>query len=242
MITNKEIAKTSSTAYVDEGLRQYMMRVYNYMAGGLCITALAAYLVANTAALRLFFTVNANGMLSMSILGWIAFFAPFIMVFAFGRVVSRGSLSAVRGVFWGFAALMGVALTPIVLGYTSASVTRVFLITAAMFGGMSLYGYTTKKDLTSMGSFMIMGVWGLIIACIINIFMQSPALYYAISFISIIAFTGLTAYDTQNIRNIYYEGAGDDANTRKAIAGALSLYMDFINIFIALMNLLGERR
>lgn len=164
------------------------------------------------------------------------------MIFAFGWVISRGTLRQVQGTFWGFAAIMGGFLAPVVLMYTGASVTRIFLITAAMFGGMSIYGYTTKKDLTAMGSFMIMGVWGIIIASIVNLFLKSPGLYYAISFLTVIAFTGLTAYDTQKIRAMYYEQDGSDTMTRKAIAGALNLYMDFINIFLALLNLFGDRR
>lgn len=244
MITNRETANVSSGVYIDEGLRRYMMRVYGYMAGGLCITALAAFLIMSNPALAgLFFTLSpSGGIVGMSALGWIALFSPFIMVFAFNWVISRGSLRQVQGTFWAFAAVMGIALTPTVLAYTGASVTRIFLITAAMFGGMSLYGYTTRKDLTSMGSFLIMGVWGIIIAMLVNMFLKSPGLYYALSVLSVVAFTGLTAYDTQVIRRIYAEQDGADTAARKAVAGALSLYMDFINIFIALLNLFGDRR
>lgn len=240
---NKTYTRSDAVSNIDQSLRQYMMKVYNYMAAGLCITALSAYLVANTSLLRLFFNVTAAGQVTgMSALGWLAFFAPFIMIFAFGWVMVRGSAAQVQGTFWGFAAVMGISLTPIILVYTGASVTRIFLITAAMFGGMSIYGYTTKRDLTAMGSFMIMGVWGIIIASLVNLFLRSPGLYYALSFLSVIAFTGLTAYDTQRIREIYAEQDNDDTMTRKAVAGALALYMDFINIFIALLNLFGDRR
>lgn len=232
-----------SQTYVDEGLRQYMLKVYNYMAGGLCITALSAYLVASIPALfRLFFSVSANGMVGLSALGWLALFAPLIMVFAFGWVLNRGSIGQVQGMFWGFSAVMGISLTPILIAYTGASVARIFLITAAMFGAMSIYGYTTKKDLTGMGSFLIMGVWGIIIASLVNLFFQSPGLSYAVSVIAVLAFTGLTAYDTQTIRQMYYQEANSDITGRMAIRGALSLYLDFINIFIALMNLFGDRR
>lgn len=241
---NRELSQSSTEVYVDEGLRQYMMRVYNYMAGGLCITALAAYLIMSTPSLAsLFFTMSPSGyIVGMSALGWIALFAPFIMVFAFGWVLNRGTARQVQATFWGFAAIMGIAITPTVLAYTGASVTRIFLITAAMFGAMSLYGYTTKKDLTAMGSFLIMGVWGIIIAMLVNLFLQSSGLYYALSCLSVLAFTGLTAYDTQVIRRIYSEVDSDDTLSRKAVAGALSLYMDFINVFIALLNLFGDRR
>ena len=243
MITKRNVAQTSAQVYVDQGLRQYMMRVYNYMAGGLCITALASYLIMNTPALlKLFFTISANGVVGLSGLGWLAMFAPFIMVFAFSWVLNRGSLAQVQGVYWGYAALMGVALTPILLAYTGSSVARIFLVTAATFGGMSIYGYTTRKDLTSMGSFMIMGLWGIIIASLVNIFLKSSGLDFALSILSVIVFTGLTAYDTQKIREIYAESDTGDLSSRKAISGALALYMDFINLFLALLRLFGDRR
>ena len=243
MITKRDVAQTSAQVYVDQGLRQYMMRVYNYMAGGLCITALASYIIMNTPALlKLFFTISANGVVGLSGLGWLAILAPFIMVFAFGWVLNRGSLAQVQGVYWGYAALMGVALTPVLLAYTGASVTRIFLVTAATFGGMSIYGYTTRKDLTSMGSFMIMGLWGIIIAMLVNIFLKSSGLDFALSILSVIVFTGLTAYDTQKIREIYAESDTSDMSSRKAISGALALYMDFINLFLALLRLFGDRR
>lgn len=232
---------TQARTYVDEGLRQYMLKVYNYMTGGLCLTALSAYIVANTSLIRLFFNVTPQGA-SMSGLGWLFLFAPLLMVFAFGWVLQRGTLQQVQAMFWGFSAVMGISLTPILMAYTGASVTRVFLITAAMFGGMSLYGYTTKKDLSGMGSFLIMGVWGLIIASLINLFFQSPGLSYAVSIIGVLIFTGLTAYDTQAVRQIYYGSDNEDTISRKAIAGALNLYMDFINMFIYLLRLMGDRR
>jgi len=244
MNLRREIATTAQQVYIDEGLRQYMMKVYNYMAGGLTVTALAAFLVMNSPALiSLFFTVSpAGNVVGMSGFGWLMLFAPLIMVFAFSWVISHGSVKQVQGTFWGFAAVMGISLAPTLLAYTGASVTRVFLITAAMFGGMSIYGYTTRRDLTSMGAFLRMGVWGLIIAMIVNIFLKSSGMYYALSCLSVLIFTGLTAYDTQTIQRIYSEADTSDSVARKAVAGALSLYMDFINIFISLLNLLGDRR
>lgn len=240
---NKIYASTRSGVQIDQGLRDYMMRVYNFMAGGLCVTALVSYLIANTSAIRLFYTFNSAGQaVGMSALSWLALFAPFIMIFAFGWVMVKGTTAQVQGTFWAFAAVMGAALAPILMIYTGASVARIFLISAAMFGGMSIYGYVTRKDLTSMGSFMIMGVWGLIIASLVNIFLKSPGLSYAISVLAVIAFTALTAYDTQKIRQMYMEFDNSDTLTRKAVAGALALYMDFINIFIALLNLFGDRR
>ncbi len=228
-------------AQVDEGLRQYMLKIYNFMCAGLCLTALSAYLVANTPLIRLFFNVSAQGV-SMSALGWLFLFAPLIMVFAFNSVVQRGTLTQVQGMFWGFSVVMGISLTPILLAYTGASVARVFLTTAAMFGGMSLYGYTTKKDLSGMGSFLIMGVWGLLIASLINIFFQSEGLSYAVSIIGVLIFTGLTAYDVQTFRNIYSAADTEETMGKKAIMGALNLYMDFINMFIYLLRLMGDRR
>ena len=243
MLENKNFAAVSakSAATVDEGLRQYMIKVYNYMAAGLCLTAFAAYLVANTSLIRLFFNITPQGA-SLSGLGWLFLLAPFLMIFAFGWVLSRGTLAQVQGVYWGYAAVMGAALAPVFIAYTGTSITRIFLITAAMFGGMSLYGYTTRKDLTSMGSFMTMGLWGIIIAMIVNIFLKSPGLYYALSILSVVVFTGLTAYDTQKIRAIYAESDSGDMSSRKAISGALALYMDFINLFLALLRLFGDRR
>lgn len=243
MNTNKELSQASSQIYVDEGLRQYMMRVYNYMAGGLCVTALASFLIMNSpTALSLFFSVSPTGAVSLSALGWLVLFAPLIMVFAFSWVVNNGSLKQVQATFWGFAAVMGIGLTPTLMAYTGESVTRIFLITAAMFGAMSLYGYTTRRDLTAMGSFLIMGVWGIIIAMLVNMFLHSSGLFYALSILSVVAFTGLTAYDTQVIRRIYSEYDTTDSASRKAVSGALALYMDFINVFISLLNLLGDRR
>lgn len=237
-----ETTKTQTQTIVDEGLKDYMLKVYNFMAGGLAVTALAAFLCLNTPLIRIFFSVNAAGQVSMSALGWLILFAPLIMVFAFSWVLNRGTTQQIQMVFWGFSAVMGLSLTPTLLAYTGASVARIFLITAAMFGSMSIYGYTTKKDLTSMGSFMIMGVWGIVIASIVNIFLASPGLSYAISILAVIAFTALTAYDTQKIRQIYMSYDDGDTLTRKAIAGALELYLDFINMFLALLRLFGDRR
>ena len=238
----KNISKTKTAAGVDEGLRAYMIKVYNFMAGGLVATALAAWAAINTPLFNLFFTQTKQGLYTMSPLGWIALIAPLVMVFAFGWVLNRGTSKQVQALFWGFSVVMGIGLAPILLIYTSASVTRIFMITAAMFGGLSLYGYTTKKDLTAMGSFMMMGLIGVIIAMIVNIFMRSPAMYYVLSVLSVIIFTGLTAYDTQKIRNMYTHYDADETLTKKAVAGALSLYLDFINLFLALLRLFGDRR
>ncbi len=224
-------------ATIDEGLRSYMLKVYNYMTGGLLLTAFAAWATINTPLFNLFF--SRTGLTGF---GWLIFLAPLILVFAFNWVVARGSLLQVQSVFWGFSALMGMSLAPIMLIYTASSMTRVFLITAGTFGAMSIYGYTTKRDLTGMGSFMIMGLWGVIIASIVNIFLKSPAMYYALSYISVAIFVGLTAYDTQKIRMIYMSSDNQDTLMRKVVAGALELYLDFINLFLNLLRIMGNRR
>ena len=224
---------------IDEGLRSYFSSVYNHMAGALVVTALTAFLVANTPLIAMMFNPETG---NMSFLGWLFLFAPLVVVFSFNWVLQRGTLSQVRAVFWAYSALMGASLAPIFLVYTGASMTRVFLITAAMFGGMGIYGMTTKRDLTSVGAFLRMGLWGIIIASIVNLFMQSSALYYVLSWVSVVVFTGLTAYDTQKIRQIYMSSDGEDVQGRKVMVGALELYLDFINLFLALLRLMGEKK
>jgi hypothetical protein len=228
---------------VDEGLRSFMLKVYNYMAGGLALTALVAYLIANTGLMSVFFTINeAQQSVSLSAIGWLFLLAPLVMVFAFSGVLLRGSAKAVQGMFWAYAAVMGASLTPVVMIYTATSLTRVFLITAGTFGAMSLYGYSTKRDLTGLGSFLIMGLWGIVIASLVNIFLKSEGMYWALSYISVAVFVGLTAYDTQRIREIYSSADNEDTATRKAAVGALNLYMDFINLFLNLLRIMGDRR
>lgn len=224
---------------IDEGLRAYMVSVYNHMAGALAITAAIAYLVANTPIINLMFDPRTNG---MSGLGWLFLLSPLIVIFGFNWVVRRGTLMQVRAVFWLYSALMGASLAPIFWVYTGASMVRVFLITAATFGAMSIYGMVTKRDLTSWGSFLRMGLWGIIIAMVVNFFMQSEALYYGLSVISVVVFTGLTAYDTQKIRQIYMSSDSSDMAGRKVVVGALELYLDFINLFLALLRLMGDRK
>ena len=244
MFETKDIAQASSVEMIDEGLRSYMIKVFNYMGLGLCVTALSAYLVANTPLIGLMYNIDqATRTISLSGFGYLIMFAPLLMIFAFQAVIARGSVFATQAMFWAFSAIMGMSLSNILMVYTADSIARVFLITAATFGTMSLIGYTTKKDLTAIGSFLRMGVWGLIIASIVNLFMHSSGLYYAISYIAVVAFTGLTAYDVQNIKNMYYQtGYSEEFAKKAAVSGALSLYLDFINLFIALMNILGGNR
>ncbi|MBE6452467.1 MAG: Bax inhibitor-1/YccA family protein [Alphaproteobacteria bacterium] len=239
---NRTYYRAGATSAVDEGLRQYMLKVYNFMAAGLGLTALSAYFIVNTPLLKLFFSVNQSGQYGLSGFGWLMFIAPLIMVFAFNWVVSRGSSSQAQLFFWAFSAVMGFSLAPTLLVYTGASVARVFLVTAGTFGAMSLYGYTTKRDLTALGSFLIMGLWGVIITMIVNFFLQSSGVDYALSLIALAIFIGLTAFDTQRIKNMYNNIDDSEIATKKAIVGALSLYLDFINMFIYLLRFMGDRR
>lgn len=236
-----EIYSQTQSSVQDAGLRSYMLKVYNFMAGGLCVTALAAWLVANTSLINMFFTITPET-ISLSVLGWVALIAPLILVFAFNWVVNSGTAKQVQLLFWSYAALMGISLTPIFLLYTQSSLVRVFLITAGSFGALSLYGYTTKRDLTGMGSFLYMGLFGLIIAMIVNIFLKSSGLDWALSILGVGIFSGLTAYDSQRIRTLYMAGDSDEINTKKALSGALSLYLDFINLFLYLLRFMGDRR
>lgn len=220
-------------ADIDEGLRVYMLRVYNYMSVALAVTGLVAYLTAQSP--TLLNTIYGTP------LQWVVMLAPLGMVFFLSARINSMSAGAAQITFWIFSGLMGLALAYIFLVYTGASITRVFFITAGTFAGMSLYGYTTKRDLTGIGSFLIMGLIGLIVAMIVNLFMQSAALHWAISVIGVLIFVGLTAYDTQKIRRMYSEADGSDVATKKSIMGALTLYLDFLNLFLMLLRLFGNR-
>ncbi|MGD9638676.1 MAG: Bax inhibitor-1/YccA family protein [Alphaproteobacteria bacterium] len=227
---------------IDEGLRKYMLGVYNYMTTGLLITAFVSYLIIETNAISMFYTQTANGGYGLSFLGIAALIAPFACVFYLSYAIRNSSLQKVQIAFFAFSALMGLSIAPVLALYTGASVARVFLITSGTFAGMSLLGYTTKKDLTGLGSFLYMGLWGIILASIVNIFMRSSGLDFAVSVLGVLIFVGLTAYDTQKIRRIYYSGDNYDMSTRKSISGALELYMDFINMFLYLLRFFGNRK
>lgn len=239
--------RAKSSAEVDEGLRAYMLTVYNYMASALALTGLAAYLTANTPALYSLlytFAQGANGNIiitGMTGLGWVAMFAPLGLVLFLGFGVKRMQASTAQIVFWVYAALVGVSLASILFQYTGMSIAKTFFVTAAAFGSLSIYGYTTKKNLSGMGSFLIMGLFGLIIASIVNIFLQSSAMEFVISAAGVLIFAGLTAYDTQKIKLMYLEGEHSETATKKAIMGALSLYLDFINMFLFLLRFMGNR-
>ena len=232
------------TAQIDEGLKAHMNKVYGTMSEGMIITALAGWAISGLA-------VNDAGQLTQvgtaiyaSPLKWLIMFAPLIMVFAFGAAINRISAAGAQLFFYTFAVLMGLSLSSIFLVYTGVSIAQTFLITAIAFAGLSLWGYTTKKDISGWGSFLIMGVIGLIVASIVNIFWPMPGLAFAISILGVLIFAGLTAYDTQNIKTTYLQHAhsGDSEWLGKAaIMGALSLYLDFINMFMFLLQLLGNR-
>jgi FtsH-binding integral membrane protein len=232
----------ADTAAVDVGLRAYMLRVYNYMLMGLALTGAAAWFTASTPAFaNLFFQVSARGY-SLSALGWIVLLAPLGLVFFLSWRIQTMSFSAAQTTFWIYAALMGIGLTPVLLLYTGVSVAQVFFITAATFGAMSLYGYTTGRDLSGFGSFLFMGLIGIIIASLVNMFVQSGMMSWIISVIGVLIFTGLTAYDTQSIKESYYVGDDGTMAGKKAIMGALRIYLFFVNLFMMLLRLLGDRR
>ncbi|PCK87211.1 hypothetical protein CPT32_08425 [Rhizobium sophoriradicis] len=226
---------------IDQGLRAYMLKVYNLMALGLAITGVAAYLS--------FQLAFANGEITafgqaiyLSPLKWVVILAPLALVFFLSFRIHRMSVSAAQTTFAIYAALVGLSLSSIFLIYTGQSVVQTFFVTAASFGALSLYGYTTKRDLSAMGSFLIMGLFGLIIASIVNVFLASSAIQFAISVIGVLIFAGLTAYDTQRIKELYYEADDVAVAGRKAIMGALTLYLDFINLFMFLLQFMGNRK
>lgn len=230
---------------IDQGLRSYMLKVYNYMAIGLVVTGLVAFGAYSAAVVETAAGPALTGfgeMLFTSPLRWVVILAPLAAVFFLSFRIQSMSVGAAQLTFWVYAGLVGLSLSSIFLVYTGTSISQVFFVTAAAFGALSLYGYTTGRDLSGMGSFLIMGLFGVIIASIVNIFLASSALAFAVSVIGVLVFAGLTAYDTQRIKEMYF--VGDDATTagRKAIMGALSLYLDFINMFIMLLQLFGERR
>ena len=224
------------TAEIDEGLRAHMNKVYGTMSVGLLLTFAAAWAIGNNAAMM--------NTLFTGFTRYIVMFAPLIMVFAFGAMINRLSAAGAQLFFYAFSAVMGVSISYIFAIYTGVSVAQTFLVTSIAFAGLSLYGYTTKKDISGWGAFLIMGVIGLIVASIVNIWLQSPALYFAVSAIGVLIFAGLTAYDTQKIKNEYVAHAaqGDSEWLGKAaIMGALKLYLDFINMFMFLLSFLGNR-
>lgn len=226
-------ATTIERATIDEALRAYMLRVYNYMGSGLALSAIVALAVSQSPALMQ--TLFGSG------LAFVVMFAPLVLLLIMSFGANKLSAGAVQVLYWAFTATMGLSLSTIFMVYTGQSILRIFFITGAMFGAMSLWGYTTKRDLTGMGTFLFMGVIGLVIASIVNIFLGSSVLQFAISAITVLVFTGLTAFDTQRIKSEFYEGDPADLQTKQAVFGATSLYVNFLNIFMALLQLFGQK-
>ncbi len=235
-------AAGTRTAEIDAGLRAHMNKVYGTMSVGMLLTFLVAWAVGSNPALLSVFRDPAT--LQPNILGWIVMFAPLAMVFAFGAAINKLSAAGAQLFFYAFASVMGLSLSWIFVAFTGMSIAQVFLITSIAFAGLSLWGYTTKKDISGWGSFLIMGVIGILVASIVNIFLQSPAIMFAVSILGVLIFAGLTAYDTQKIKNDYIQHAAH-ADTewlgKAAIMGALNLYLDFINMFMFLLQLFGNR-
>jgi FtsH-binding integral membrane protein len=233
----------AQAARIDEGLRAHMNKVYGLMSVGMVMTGAVAWAVGSSPALTAIFRDPVT--LSPNILGWIVMFAPLIMAFAFGAMINRLSAAAAQLFFYAFAAVMGLSLSWIFTVFTGVSIAQTFLVTAIAFAGLSLYGYTTKRDLSGWGTFLMMGVIGLIVAMILNIFLQSPAIMFAVSALGVLIFAALTAYDTQTIKNEYLAHAaqGDQEWLGKAaIMGALRLYLDFINMFMFLLQFMGNQK
>ncbi|MFA8384540.1 MAG: Bax inhibitor-1 family protein [Pelagibaca sp.] len=229
-------------AQIDEGLRAHMNKVYGTMSVGMLLTFAVAWAVGTSPDLLAIFRDPAT--LQPNILGWIIMFAPLIMVFTMSAMINKLSAAGAQLFFYVFASVMGLSLAWIFVAFTGMSIAQIFLVTSIAFAGLSLYGYTTKKDISGWGAFLIMGVIGLVVAMIVNIFLQSPAIMFAISILGVLIFAGLTAYDTQNIKNTYLEHAahGDkEWMTKSGIMGALSLYLNFINMFMFLLQLFGNR-
>jgi FtsH-binding integral membrane protein len=235
MATDRRYATRAAvrTAEIDVGLREYMLRVYNYMASGLAMTGVVAYVVASTPAV--YNAIFGSGLM------WLFILAPVGLVFFLSARIGKMSAGAAQATFWLYAALNGVAFSTIFLAYTGESIARIFFISASIFLAMSLYGYTTKRDISGWGSFLFMGLIGILIAFVVNIFLQSPMIQFVASVIGVLVFTGLTAYDTQAIKEVYYAGDSGEIATKKSIMGALKLYLDFINLFLMLLYLFGNR-
>jgi uncharacterized protein len=228
----------------EAGLRAYILKIHNYMSAGLILTGLVAWLAAHSPTfLNAMYQLGENGAARITPLGWIIVFAPLALAMFLSFSMNRMSLFATQISFWGFSAVMGLSLSSVFLTYTGTSISGVFLITAATFAAMSVYGYTTQRDLTSFGSFLMMGLMGVVIASVVNLFLHSAALNFVFSVIGILVFTGLTAYDTQKLKSIYFQSSNNPGLLDKvAIMGALNLYLDFINLFMNLLNLTDRRR
>jgi len=230
-------------AVFDAGLRAHMVRVYNYMASGLALSGIVALGVFSSAEVAsLFFEIQGGQVVGLNVLGWVAIFAPLGLLLLTSARAGQMSVGAVQAVYWAVTGLMGISLSLLLFRYTGASVARTFFVTAAAFGALSLYGYTTKRDLTAFGKFLFMGLIGIILAGLVNMFWPSGTMTFIISVAGVLIFSGLIAYDTQKIKEQYASAHGTDVAEKVAIFGALSLYLDFVNLFQFLMMFLGQRR
>lgn len=239
-IQNRDYIRSGAragAADIDAGLRAHMLRVYNYMCAGLVLTGVVAYGFSS----YLMTSPETFQLIYGTPLRWVLAFAPFAFILAMNFGINRMSFGTLQIVFWAFAATMGLSLASVFLVYTGASIAKVFFITAGMFAATSLYGYTTKRDLSKMGSFLFMGMIGLFIAMLVNMFMQSTAMQYAISAIGVLIFTGLTAWDTQRIKEEYHVNHGHELIGKLAVMGAVGLYINFVNIFMFLLTFFGNR-
>jgi FtsH-binding integral membrane protein len=235
-------AQTGAVAgEMDLGLRKYLLGVYNYMASGLLLSGIVALVVANTPLRDAFFAVQ-NGRLAYTGLGWVAILAPIGLIFYMSFTWQNRQASTLKGLYWLFVGLMGVGLTVPMLAYTGVSVARTFFVTAISFGALSLYGYSTKRDLSGFGSFLIMGLVGLVVASLINVFLASSMMHFVISVVGVLVFAGLTAYDTQNLKRTYYAVSGTTIEESSAVMGAVQLYLNFVNLFQFLLQFMGDRR
>ncbi len=244
---NARFGGVAQTGAIDQGLRAYMIGVYNYMTLGLGVTGLVAYLAFMLADVQFAggHAVSASAFgqaIYFSPLRWIIVLSPLAIVFYISARINSMSVASARTAFLVFAGLIGLSMSSLLVVYTQASIGRVFFETAAAFGALSLYGYTTRRDLSAMGSFMVMGLFGLIIASVVNLFLQSSGLQWALSIVCIGVFAGLTAWDTQSIKEGYFAGDGYEMSQKKSIHGALRLYLDFINMFQAILQLTGSSR
>ena len=227
---------------MSDGLRAYFGKVYNYMAGGLALSGLVAYMTVHSSLMNLFYRVMPDGSVTYSLWGWVAIFSPLILIFMISSAIGHLRTAKAQGLFWLFSALMGVSLSNIFLFYQDVAIFQAFLITAGAFAGLSLYGYTTQRSLAGWGSFLFMGLLGVILAGIVNLFFHSSAVNFAVSVLSVIIFVGLTAYDTQKLKMMYDDSYSEDQKKALAISGALSLYLDFINLFRLILYFMNNRR
>jgi FtsH-binding integral membrane protein len=232
---------TATGVAVDAGLRAYMLSVYNYMTSAILLTGIVAVLIGNTTAIDSLMQFSMDGHRSPTALGWIVTLAPLGIVLWMSFGFNRISAGLAQFLFWTFAVLMGASLSTIFLVYTASSIALTFFATAAAFASLSLYGYTTKRDLSGIGTFLLMGLVGLLVASVVNLFLGNPTLDLVIAAVGVLVFAGLTAYDTQKIKSLYYHVAGTDMIGKTAIMGALTLYLDFINMFLFLLRFLGNR-